>query len=107
MYVVAYYIELTKRNESRMFISKIFRCCFIVIHSNAWSNNLFAFTWPRGATYIHINMDIVNLYMFTIKVVPRRSWLERLSSKREVVGSSPTVGKNFLIFEIFAFIVCP
>ena len=33
--------------------------------------------------------------MFTIKVVPWHSRLERQSSKQEVVGSSPIVDKNF------------
>ena len=33
--------------------------------------------------------------MLTVQVVPWRSQLERQSSKREVVGSSPTVGKSF------------
>ena len=33
--------------------------------------------------------------MLTIKVLPCRSWIERRSCKREVVGSSSTVGKNF------------
>ena len=33
--------------------------------------------------------------MFTFKVVPWRSRLECQSSKRKVLGSSPTVGKNF------------
>ena len=32
--------------------------------------------------------------MLTIKSVLWRSWLERKSSKREVVGSSPTVGES-------------
>ena len=38
---------------------------------------------------------IVYLKMHTIKSDLWRSLLERQSSKREVVGSSPTVGKNF------------
>ena len=33
--------------------------------------------------------------MFTIQVVPWHRRLDRQSSKREVVGSSPAVGKKF------------
>ena len=35
--------------------------------------------------------------MHTIKSDTWRSWLERQSSKREVVISSSTVGKNFIL----------
>ena len=38
---------------------------------------------------------IVNIKIHTIKSDPWRSWLERQSSKLEVVGSSPTMGKDF------------
>ena len=39
-------------------------------------------------------MYIVYLLMLTIKVVPWQNWLDRQSSKQEVVGSSPTVDNN-------------
>ena len=40
-------------------------------------------------------MYVVYLFMLTITTVPLCSRLELQSSKREVVSSSPTVGKNF------------
>ena len=51
----------------------------------------FIFGYIVGCVYI---VYLKNL-MFAKTVVPWRSRLDRKSSKREVVGSSRTVGKNF------------
>ena len=43
--------------------------------------------------------------MFKTTAVPWLSWIEGKTSKREVVGSSPTVGKNVSFF-FLAFFNC-
>ena len=60
---------------------------------------------PQDMNYICIQ-NISQNRNKKYKVVQWRSWLERQSSKREIVGSRPTVDKIFFLFVILAFFTC-
>ena len=46
---------------------------------------------------MYIQSNVVYLQMSTVSKVPWHSWLDRQSSKREVLRSSPTVQEFFIL----------
>ena len=94
MYLVAYYIVFL-RNESTMVKGKTYSDN-VLLFSNAMHDLSICFDHHVvRLTYIDINMDIVNLNMSTVRTIRWHYRLQSQSTKQEVVGSSPAVGKNF------------
>ena len=63
--------------------------CIIVLHCTAWSHSLSDLTVPRYLYGYGLTKNSYRQIWFVTQ------WLTGLTSKREVLGSNPTVDKNF------------